>query len=104
MNSFNHYAYGSVYDWMFNIAVGISPREDSPGYREIDLAPRPDQRLGFVNAGIETARGTIRSAWYYKGNDVYYEFEIPEGTVAHLTLPNGYHETLPAGSYQFATR
>lgn len=104
MNSFNHYAYGSVYDWMFNIAVGISPREDAPGYREIDLAPRPDQRLGFVNAGIETARGTIRSAWYYKGNDVYYEFEIPEGTVAHLTLPNGYHETLPAGSYQFATR
>ena len=104
MNSFNHYAYGSVYDWIFNVAVGISPRGDAPGYRGIDLAPHPDKRLGFVNAGIETAQGTIRSAWYYKGNDVYYEFDIPKGTVAYLTLPNGYRETLPAGSYRFATR
>ena len=104
MNSFNHYAYGSVYDWMFNIAVGISPRADAPAYREIDLAPHPDKRLGFVNAGIETAQGIVRCAWYYKGNDVYYEFEIPEGSVAHLTLPNGYRETLSAGSYCFTTR
>ena len=104
MNSFNHYAYGSVYDWIFNYAVGISPRADEPGYRAIDLAPHPDRRLGFVNAGIETAQGMVRAAWYYKGDEVYYEFDVPQGAVAYLTLPNGYQETLPAGKYGFASR
>ncbi len=101
MNSFNHYAYGSVYDWIFNFSVGISPRSDAPGYQAIDLAPHPDKRLGFVDGGIKTSFGVIRSSWYYKGNDIYYEFDIPQGTTAYLTLSNGEQETLHAGSYQF---
>ncbi len=104
MNSFNHYAYGSVYDWIFNYVVGISPREDHPAYEAIDLAPHPDRRLGFVNSGVRTKRGTVRSAWYYKGNDVYYEIEIPEGATAYLKLPSGHCETLCGGSYRFAEK
>ena len=45
MNSFNHYAYGSVFDWVFGAAVGIKPTEKAPGYKHIDIAPHPDRRL-----------------------------------------------------------
>ena len=102
MNSFNHYAYGAVYDWIFGKAVGIEPMENAPAYREITLAPHPDRRLGFADGSIDTQFGTIRSHWYYKDNTVYYEFTIPQGVTAHLTLPSGRTEILKAGTYHFA--
>jgi len=102
MNSFNHYAYGAVYDWIFGKAVGIEPRDDAPAYREITLAPHPDRRLGFADGSIDTAFGTIRSHWYYKDDSVYYEFTIPSGVTAHLTLPSGRTEMLGEGTYHFA--
>ena len=61
MNSFNHYAYGAVFDWIFSVSCGISPVAGAPGYREVELAPRPDRCLGFVQASIETRCGCIRS-------------------------------------------
>ena len=102
MNSFNHYAYGAVYDWIFGKAVGIEPMDDAPAYREITLAPHPDRRLGFADSSIDTQFGTIRSHWYYKDDVVYYEFTIPQGVTAHLTLPSGRTETLGEGTYHFA--
>ena len=102
MNSFNHYAYGAVYDWIFGKAVGIEPMDDAPAYREITLAPHPDRRLGFADGSIDTQFGTIRSYWYYKDDVVYYEFTIPAGVTAHLTLPSGRTETLEEGTYHFA--
>ena len=74
----------------------------APGYREVELAPRPDRCLGFVQASIETRCGCIRSHWYYKGDKVYYEFEIPQGVTAHLRLPSGYTAELSGGIYHFA--
>ena len=102
MNSFNHYAYGAVYDWIFGKAVGIEPCDNAPAYREITLAPHPDRRLGFADGSIDTTFGTIRSHWYYKDDVVYYEFAIPQGVTAHLTLPSGRTETLTEGTYHFA--
>lgn len=102
MNSFNHYVYGAVFDWIFNVSSGISPSEAAGGYKEVILAPHPDKRLGFSDASIDTRNGTIRSYWYYKGDVVYYEFEIPAGVTAHLTLPSGRTETLTGGKYLFA--
>ena len=101
MNSFNHYAYGAVYDWIFGVSSGIKPLEHAPAYKEITLAPHPDKALGFADASIESRNGKIRSYWYYKDDKVYYEFEIPEGVTAHLTLPSGRRETLCGGSYRF---
>ena len=100
MNSFNHYAYGAVYDWIFGTALGIKPT--APAYKEISLEPHPDKRLGFAEASIETAQGKIRGHWYYKGDTVYYEFDIPTGVTARLHLPGGYTEVLTEGSYRFA--
>ena len=102
MNSFNHYAYGAVYDWIFGAAVGISLMPEAPAYREIKLEPHPNKCLGFAKASIESRNGQISAHWYYKGDTVYYEFEIPEGVTAHLRLPSGYTETLGGGSYRFA--
>jgi alpha-L-rhamnosidase len=98
-NSFNHYAYGSVFDWIFGVSCGVKPT--APAYREISIVPHPTRALGFADASIDSRNGKIRSYWYYKDEKVYYEFEIPAGVTAHLTLPSGRRETLCGGSYRF---
>ena len=102
MNSFNHYAYGAVFDWIFGKVMGIETVADAPAYREITLTPHPDRRLGFAETSIDSRNGFIRSHWYYKGDVVYYEFDIPADVTARLTLPSGYSETLTGGTYHFA--
>ena len=101
MNSFNHYAYGAVFDWIFGVACGIKPCADAPGYEKILIAPHPDRSLGFADASIDTKHGTVRVHWYYKEDRVAYEIEIPAGTTAVLTLPNRSPLTLVAGTYLF---
>ncbi len=102
MNSFNHYAYGAVFDWIFGVACGIKPMENAPAYREFTIAPHPCKRLGFAKTSYESRQGMIRAHWYYKGDVVYYEFEIPQGAKAHLTLPSGFTATLEGGKHYFA--
>ena len=102
MNSFNHYAYGAVYDWIFGVAVGIKPSECDVAYKSVIIAPHPDKRLGFADASIDTRNGKIRVHWYYKAEKVYYEIDIPEGVTANLTLPSGTAYTLNGGNYHFA--
>lgn len=102
MNSFNHYAYGAVYDWIFGVAVGIKPCEDAVAYKNITIEPHPNKNLGFADASIETRNGKVRAHWYYKGDRVYYEFEIPEGVTAKITLPSGATKTVTGGAYHFA--
>jgi alpha-L-rhamnosidase len=102
MNSFNHYAYGAVYDWIFGVSSGIKPCEDEPAYKKIAIAPHPDKRLGYADASIDSRSGKVRSYWYYKGDKVYYEFDIPTGATAEITLPSGYKTTVGEGVYHFA--
>ncbi len=99
MNSFNHYAYGAVYDWIFGVALGIKPISDAPAYERITVTPHPGRALGFAKASYDSKFGRIISHWYYKGDFVYYEFEIPDGVTADLTLPDGRKYTLTGGSY-----
>ena len=101
MNSFNHYAYGAVFDWIFGTAVGITPTEDAPGYKHIMIAPHPHKGLGFVDSSIKTAYGEARVKWYYKGDEVYYEITVPKSATATLTLPSGYTEELKGGTYHY---
>ena len=100
MNSFNHYAYGAVNDWIFGVACGIKPT--APAYKTVDIAPHPDKRLGYAQASIDSRNGKIDVYWYYKGDKVYYEITVPENVTARLTLPSGYNETLSGGVYHFA--
>ena len=101
MNSFNHYAYGAVLDWMVGVCAGISPVESAPAYREILLTPHPDSRLGFAEAVLETRQGRVRSYWCCKEDRVCYELEIPHGATATLRLPSGRTEHLGEGCHCF---
>ena len=77
MNSFNHYAFGSVADWVYETAAGIHPAE--PGFKKIIIAPGPDKRLGHLEARLETRYGTIRSYWIYQPDGVIrYEVSVPK--------------------------
>ncbi len=102
MNSYNHYAYGAVYDWIFGVAAGIQVEPDGAGYQKIRIRPLTDPRLGHLCTRLETRRGTLLSQWrYLQDGSVIYRFEIPEGCAAHLVLPDGRETVLGAGSYQF---
>jgi alpha-L-rhamnosidase len=101
MNSYNHYAYGSVYDWIFGKAAGITVQEEGPAYERITLAPIPDERLGYLTASIETRRGKLLSHWEYRQGKLLYRFEIPAGTTAELKLPDGRTATLTEGVYMY---
>lgn len=101
MNSYNHYAYGAVYDWIFGAAAGIKVLEDGAGYEHISIKPLTDKRLGFLKADIETRYGKVVSHWYYDNDVVHFEFEIPDGVTAEICLPDGSVNTVQAGSYMY---
>ena len=96
MNSYNHYAYASVADWVYGVACGIRPAE--PGFARVRIEPRPDPRLNSLSAVLDTVHGRIRSAWRHTENGIRYEIDIP---VEAEVILNGKRFTLPAGRYLF---
>ncbi len=102
MNSFNHYAYGAVYDWIFGVCAGIKCLEDGAGYKHVSVRPYTDERLGHLRASIETRHGKLESAWYYKNDMICFEIDIPDGTTAEIELPNGFTETVGKGKYLYS--
>ena len=100
MNSFNHYAYGCVCEWIWETAAGIAADPKQPGFKHIIMRPVPDKRLGFLKAEYKSASGVIKSEWKYKGNKWIWKFTIPKGSTATVTLPGQTTSRLyPAGSY-----
>ena len=87
MNSFNHYAYGSVCQWLWERAAGIMADPARPGFRHIFLNPVPDKRLGHLEAEFKSPAGVIKSAWKYEGDTWTWTFTIPKGSSAFVTLP-----------------
>ncbi len=101
MNSFNHYAYGCVCEWIWENVAGIKADPAKPGFKHIILAPVPDKRLGFCEAEYESAAGLIKSSWKYEGNTWIWNFTIPEGATASVTLPGDYEsKKYESGSYE----
>ena len=100
MNSFNHYAYGCVCEWIWEVAAGISAVKEYPGFKHFVLAPVPDKRLGHITAEYNSAAGVIKSAWRYEGDSWIWDFTIPQGTTATVTLPGAdSSKVYEAGSY-----
>ena len=87
MNSFNHYAYGCVCEWLWETCAGIASDPAQPGFKHIIMKPIPDKRLGHINAEYQSAAGLIKSAWRYEGDQWIWDFTIPEGATASVTLP-----------------
>jgi len=87
MNSFNHYAYGCVCAWIWETAAGIAADTAAPGFKHIIMSPLPDKRLGSISAEYNSAAGLVKSAWRYEGEKWIWQFTIPEGATASVTLP-----------------
>jgi len=98
MNSFNHYAYGAVIDWIYEVAAGIRHDEAHPGYSRAILAPVPDRRLGWLKASIDTRSGTISSGWTCCPEGVRYEIETP---VPATVIIDGAGRSVEPGRYTF---
>jgi alpha-L-rhamnosidase len=128
MNSYNHYAYGAVADWIYRYAAGIDAVPSDAGFHTIRLHPNFDKRLGNLDFSYESSYGTIHSAWSISGNKATWNLTIPANATGHLPLgqeqeqsfkldgqllsqsarvramPNdgkGLEYEIPAGSYQF---
>ena len=87
MNSFNHYAYGCVCEWMWETIAGIACDAENPGFSKIIMKPVPDKRLGFVKAEFDSPAGKIKSHWKYDGDTWIWEFTVPDGVTAEVTVP-----------------
>lgn len=100
MNSFSHYAFGAVCEWMFNTLAGI--RSSGPGYHRIVIAPEPPspdsnalhEPIDWVNAEYESIRGTIKSSWKLVDGTVLLSVTIPANTTAEVHIPTGDAEAI----------
>jgi len=100
MNSFNHYAYGCVCEWIWETVCGISADTACPGFKHIVMKPVPDERLGFVDAEYRSAAGLVKSSWKYEDGKWVWTFTVPEGATASVTLPGESESTdYEAGTY-----
>lgn len=101
MNSFNHYAYGSVGDWLYSTVAGIDTDFNEPAYKHIIFRPLPCKALGYAKSRIITENGDVISAWEYtgKGNECKFSFTIPSGSRATLYLDNEEYE-FESGTYE----
>lgn len=86
MNSYNHYAYGSVGDWLYRVAAGIEIDEEKPGYKHIIITPQPGEEFEYVKAGIQTGYGKVVSSWIRKEDGMEMEVWIPHNTTAEVLL------------------
>ena len=98
MNSFNHYAYGAVGDWIYGKACGIQIPEDGAGFSKVRVAPLADKRIDSLFASIDTRHGTVSSKWYQKDGKTRYEITVP--VEAELVIDGKTH-TVSAGTYWF---
>ena len=85
MNSFNHYAYGAIGDWMYRVSAGIETM--GPGYKHIIIQPHPAKKLTYSRASFESSYGTIGSGWEKKDGKVIIKVRIPANTSATIILP-----------------
>ena len=98
MNSYNHYAYGAVADWVFEQAAGIRHGEEHAGFTELLYAPHADPRVGWLQAKLLTRQGPVSAFWQWEEDGVRYELDTP--VPALVRLPGGEKKVAP-GTYTF---
>ena len=95
MNSFNHYAFGSIGRWLFGTVAGIDT--DGPGYKRIIIQPRPGGGLDYAKASYNSINGKIVSDWKIKGDTFALNVTIPANTTATVYVPAGDIESVTEG-------
>jgi alpha-L-rhamnosidase len=90
MNSYNHYAYGAVCQWLFEAAAGFRPNPEQPGFEHIIFEPLIIPALSPVAAWHEARTGRIEAGWRLDGDRVTYDFTVPQAARGLLVLAPGY--------------
>jgi alpha-L-rhamnosidase len=86
MNSYNHYAYGAVADWIYRYAAGVDARAADAGFHTIYLHPNFDAQLGSLSFAYASPYGEIRSAWKMSGGETHWDVTVPANARAELPL------------------
>lgn len=100
-DSFNHYSFGAVCQFLFEYVAGIRPCFEKPGFRKFQLKPVMGGTLTHVSAYYESVFGMILSSWEKKNSAYIYRCTVPKGTEAVLILPDGKRDRLCEGDYEF---
>lgn len=103
MNSFNHYAYGAIGDWMYRVVTGIDTEESAPGYKSIVIKPHIGGKLTNASAELETKYGFVRSAWKIKDGKLNFDVEIPANTKAVVYIPSSKQNSIIEGQKALAS-
>ena len=88
MNSFNHYAFGAVGEWMVANILGIDMQDGVPGFRSIRFHPKPGGGLTWAKGSYDSIRGRIESDWRVEGGKFRYRVRVPVGSTGHIVLPS----------------
>lgn len=95
MNSFSHYAFGSVAEWMYIHALGID--SEDAGFRNIVIKPAVSKELGYVNGSYDCINGKISSGWKLKGSQLIMNVSIPVNTQAKVYIPTSKLSSIKEG-------
>ncbi|HLR97635.1 MAG TPA: family 78 glycoside hydrolase catalytic domain [Jiangellaceae bacterium] len=87
MNSFNHFPFGSVGNWLFTAMAGINADPANPGYRNTIIRPRPGEQIQHADATYESAYGPITSAWQAQDDGFTLDISVPANTTATVHVP-----------------
>lgn len=97
MNSFNHYAYGAVGEWLYRVVLGIEADEADPGYHHTIISPQTGDRLDFARGAYESIYGPIRVSWDKEEDGRRLSVTIPHNTTATIRLEAGAREVSVEG-------
>jgi alpha-L-rhamnosidase len=87
MNSFNHYSYGAIGDWMYRVMAGLDTYDDGPGYKHIKIKPFVGGGFTHATASLQTYYGTVSSGWKVTADKTMFTITIPANTTATVYLP-----------------
>lgn len=99
MNSYNHYAFGSVMAWVYRRAAGIDTDATGAGFRHLTIAPHFDAALPQLHVEYDTAYGPVVSDWQQSTHT--FTVTIPANTTASVTLPSGKQDTIGSGTHAY---
>ena len=88
MNSFNHYAYGAVGDWLYRKVAGIDLNPEQPGFKSFIIKPHPGGEMNDVNASYESPYGNISSSWKIENGKFQLKVNIPVNSSAEVYIPS----------------
>ena len=102
MNSYNHYAYGAIGDWMYRVAAGIDTDPESAGYKKITIKPHPGQGFAYMDASYLTPYGKVVSGWKLENGRLLMGIEVPANTTATVWIPAANADSVLEGGKKLA--